>query len=320
MKHRINILVFACTLFVISSGVLFAEESRHQNLSMLRGYEAFQNEDWISALFFLRKAVSEDPSLEYAWYMLILSELYVKEYDQAVIDCKSYLTKFSQGGYKVLVEYQLGKSLYLQGNIEDAIAQLTYSCNEYPESALYPSALYLLAESFYAGFFYDSSRSLYERLINNFPGDPRIQDAKNRLAEIDRVEREQKLLYLLKVTGEEYMAVKDNYEKQLHLYETEGAMRLQDQYKEKQKSDKTLEELNKKNQEQAQRIEQLEQENSLLQSNVQEVTAVMEEKMKEEMAKQAEKNVLDTSDFDELTKRAEVLKMMVEEKKQGGEE
>ena len=67
MKHRINILVFACTLFVISSGVLFAEESRHQNLSMLRGYEAFQNEDWISALFFLRKAVSEDPSLEHAW-------------------------------------------------------------------------------------------------------------------------------------------------------------------------------------------------------------------------------------------------------------
>ena len=140
------------------------------------------------------------------------------------------------------------------------------------------------------------------------------------MVEIDRVEREQKLLYLLKVTGEEYMAVKDNYEKQLHLYETEGAMRLQDQYKEKQKSDKTLEELNKKNQEQAQRIEQLEQENSLLQSNVQEVTAVMEEKMKEEMAKQAEKNVPDTSDFDELTKRAEVLKMMVEEKKQGGEE
>ena len=42
--------------------------------------------------------------------------------------------------------------------------------------------------------------------------------------------------------------------------------------------------------------------------------------MKEEMAKQAEKNVPDTSDFDELTKRAEVLKMMVEEKKQGGEE
>lgn len=320
MKHRINILVFACTLFVISSGVLFAEESRYQNLSMLRGYEAFQNEDWISALFFLRKAVSEAPSLEHAWYMLILSELYVKEYDQAVIDCKSYLTKFSQGEYKVLVEYQLGKSLYLQGNIEDAIAQLTYFCNEYPESSLYPSALYLLAESFYAGFFYDSSRSLYERLINNFPGDPRIQDAKNRLAAIDRVEREQKLLYLLKVTGEEYMAVKDNYEKQLHLYETEGAMRLQDQYKEKQKSDKTLEELNKKNQEQAQRIEQLEQENSLLQSNVQEVTAAMEEKMKEEMAKQAEKNVPDTSDFDELTKRAEVLKMMVEEKKQGGEE
>ena len=71
-----------------------------------------------------------------------------------------------------------------------------------------------------------------------------------------------------------------------------------------------MEELNKKNQEQAQRIEQLEQENSLLQSNVQEVTAVMEEKMKEEMAKQAEKNVPDTSDFDELTKRAEVLKMM----------
>ena len=97
-------------------------------------------------------------------------------------------------------------------------------------------------------------------------------------------------------------------------------MRLQDQYKEKQKSDKTLEELNKKNQEQAQRIEQLEQENSLLQSNVQEVTAAMEEKMKEEMAKQAGKNVPDTSDFDELTKRAEVLKMMVEEKKQGGEE
>lgn len=53
MKHRINILVFACTLFVISSGVLFAEESRYQNLSMLRGYELFKMRIGYLRCFFL---------------------------------------------------------------------------------------------------------------------------------------------------------------------------------------------------------------------------------------------------------------------------
>ena len=100
----------------------------------------------------------------------------------------------------------------------DSILLFSEFCNENVGSALYPSALYWIAESFYAMYDFDSAKEFYERIVKGFSEDAKKEDSERRLEEIAHWEREEKLLYLLKVTGEEYLAAKEEYERELKLY------------------------------------------------------------------------------------------------------
>ena len=65
--------------------------------------------------------------------------------------------------------------------------------------------------------------SLYERILNEFPDDPKASAAQYRIETINQRSREEKLLYLLRETGEEYLSAKEAYERQLKLYSSETA-------------------------------------------------------------------------------------------------
>ena len=54
--------------------------------------------------------------------------------------------------------------------------------------------------------------------------------------------REEKLLYLLKQTGEEYLSAKEEYEKQLKLYNSDAINSTRDKLMETQQKNKDLEE------------------------------------------------------------------------------
>ena len=54
--------------------------------------------------------------------------------------------------------------------------------------------------------------------------------------------REEKLLYLLKQTGEEYLAAKEDYEKQLRLYNSEAINSTREKLVDSQQKNKELEE------------------------------------------------------------------------------
>lgn len=261
-------MILLCLLFCQPQGVLVANEADEQELSMLQGYESFRNGDWISALFFLRKAVGSGVATEEAWYLLILSEMYSQEYDAAIQDCQHYMSLYPEGGFYPLVEYQYGRSLYCSGRYQDAIAQFTDFCHTYPDSQFYPSSLFFIAESFFNEYNYNSAKVLYQRLVDDYPFAERVPEAQDRLRIISQAEREEKLLYLLRVTGEEYLAAKEDYEKQLRKYQSEDSMGLQDQLS-KSFSDikvmqSTVDELQYQNDEQARRIAQLEEENKML--------------------------------------------------------
>lgn len=95
-------------------------------------------------------------------------------------------------------------------------------CHQYPEHEMYASALFWIAESFYAAGSYEEAELLYSRILYDFPDDAKSGAAQYRIESIAQAAREEKLLYLLKQTGEEYLAAKEEYERQLLLASSES--------------------------------------------------------------------------------------------------
>ena len=135
-----------------------------------------------------------------------------------------------------------GKLLYSTGDYEKAIIVLSDFCHQYESSELYPSALFYIAESLYAGYKYDEAETLYERILTQYPDSDKVSAAQYRMESIAQRSREEKLLYLLKQTGEEYLAAKEDYEKQLRLYNSEAINTTRERLNDSQRKNQELEE------------------------------------------------------------------------------
>lgn len=248
------------------------------DMALLQGYDAFRNEDWVSALFFFRRAVSVQDAPEETWYMLILSEMFAEDYAAAVDDCDLFIVRFPSGAYYPLALYQRGRALYYLGQYDGAVAQLTEFCHLYPMHEMYASALFWIAESFFNEYNYPAAKVLYERIVSDFPRDAKSVDAQMRLRTIGQAEREEKLLYLLKVTGEEYLAAREEYERQIRQYQSEDSIGLYDQLQRKNEEleqfQDMVSELEAMNAEQERRIEALENQNRELQVAAEEARRV----------------------------------------------
>lgn len=203
---------------------LFAAQNKS---SLVQGFEAYRNGDWGSATLFLRKAVSE-PGMasEEAWYMLIMSQMYNEDYASVVTDGDRFIDRYPESSLVPYVTYQKGRALHFLGQNDSAVLSLSDFCHQYPGHEMYSSALYWLAECFFDDFSFDTARSLYERIVSDYPNSSKATEAQVRLDVIAQREREQKLLYLLKMTGEEYLSSRENYEKQLREYQTEDMVGL----------------------------------------------------------------------------------------------
>ena len=198
--------------------------------ALVQGFEAYRNGDWESATLFLRKAVTvPQNSTPEAWYMLVLSQMYSGDFSSAVNDCIAFEDKFPESALYPYVEYQKGRALHFLKQNDSAVLVLSDFCHQYPVDELYPSALFWIAECFYDDFNYDTARALYERIVAEFGDSAKAKDAASRLEDIGQHDREEKLLYLLKMTGEEYLSSRENYEKQLKEYQTESVVSLRRQ-------------------------------------------------------------------------------------------
>lgn len=222
MLRKVVLLVF---LSVFSVFCAFSQASSKAKLNnsdsanLKQGAEAYKNEDWTSAIFFLRKVVSvpgfaSDENL----FMLIKSEVYAGEYRQAQNDCEKFLEQFAFSPYAEYVKYQNGRLLHLLARNEDAVLSLSDFCHQHSDSELYPLALFWIAESFYDEYNFESARGLYERVVNDYPACEKAPQAQYKLDLIERRAREEKLLYLLKVIGEENLSTREEYERQLRVY------------------------------------------------------------------------------------------------------
>lgn len=214
-----NIAVAA--LLGIFSFAGFASESAQ--MAFVEGCKSYSQGDWTSAKFMLKKAVSYPENLTSdTYYMLISAEINAGDDRSALDDCNIYLENFPESLYYSRICYQKGKVLYNLGEYEKSIIALSDFCHQNEKSDLYPYALFYIGESLFAGYKYQDAAAIYERVVAEFPDSPKASAAQYRIDSISQRQREEKLLYLLKQTGEEYLSAKEEYEKQLRQYNSDS--------------------------------------------------------------------------------------------------
>jgi tetratricopeptide (TPR) repeat protein len=224
MKRKI--IPFAVSIFLTAS--VFSQNI--DSVFIADGYEAYRKGDWTTALFIFKRAVvTKEYATEENYFMLVMSEMFSRRYDDAVGDTERFVKLFPSSRYLSYVAYQRGRALHLAGNNAQALAELGAFCHRWPRHEFYSSALYWIAECFYADYNFEAARVLYQRIVSDFPSDAKAADSRYRIEAITQRVREEKLLYLLKVTAEEYLAAKEEYERQLSLNRVEKMLELQRQ-------------------------------------------------------------------------------------------
>jgi TolA-binding protein len=238
MKKGIAFLLF-CMIF-ISAG-LYASESA--SAAYLEGCKAFSRGEWNSAVFLLKKAASyPENNNPDTFYMLIAAEIYAEDYRTALGDCDDFMKVFPDSIYTPRIQYMKGKVLYSLGDYEKSILVLSDFCHRNEEDELYPLALFYIAECLFTDYKYEEAEAIYERIVVNYPSCEKVAAAQYRIENIAQRSREEKLLYLLKQTGEEYLAAKEDYEKQLRLYNSEAINTTRERLIDAQQKNKDLEE------------------------------------------------------------------------------
>ncbi len=218
-----NAKKIAVAMVFAAAASVFAATSESASSAFVEACKSYSRGDWADAKIMLKKAVSYSENMNPdAYYMLITSEIYDGDYRNALDDCNFFIDSFPTSIYYPRICYQKGKLLYNLGEYEKSIIILSDFCHRYEDDELYSYALFYIGESLFAGYKYDEAGAIYEQIVKDYPESPKTPAAQYRLESILQRGREEKLLYLLKQTGEEYLAAKEEYERQLRLYNSES--------------------------------------------------------------------------------------------------
>ncbi len=232
---------FTAAAVICASVFMYAAASESASSAFVEACKSYSRGEWADAKFQLKKAVSYKENLNPdTYFMLIMAEVYDGDNKSALDDCNFYLENFSDSMYYSRVYYQKGKLLYSLGEYEKSIVVLSDFCHRYEKDELYSYALFYIGESLFAGYKYDEAGSVYERIVTEFPESPKTPAAQYRLETILQRGREEKLLYLLKQTGEEYLSAKEEYERQLKMYNLDAVERTRQKLAEAQQENENL--------------------------------------------------------------------------------
>lgn len=296
-------------LFFIASPI-FANDTNSAAFYS-EGCSAFSRGEWDSAVFLLRQTVS-DPAFNTADanYMLITAEIYAGDEKSALSDCDEYLNSFPNSFYYSRIQYTKGKLLYKLKEYEKAIITLSDFCHKNQNSELYPSALFYIAESLYADYKYEEAEAIYERIVKEYPDTEKVSASQYRLESIAQRSREEKLLYLLKQTGEEYLSAKEDYEKQLKLSNSDSITR--EKLVDIQQKNKDLEEQIQEMEDQIQQLKilQAEKDAQIAQKEADEQKRIQEAEL--EKLNQQKQNL---ENIRKLKDKAQILQQMMDKKK-----
>ncbi len=233
VKNRIKTVSAIFSIFFFGGAPFFAASFGKVETDLSRGLSAYRDGDFQSAALYLKRATSVSGGAdEDTMFLLIRSEMNAGEKELALSDCEDFLRIYDASRYLPLVLFSSGKLLGQLGRIERAVLVLSDFCHRFPDHELYPDALFWMAEAFLSDYDFQTARALYSRVVNSYPESEIAPEARSRLEEIARREREEKLLYLLKVTGEENLSTREDYERQLRQYQAEDKIGIRRQLSE----------------------------------------------------------------------------------------
>ncbi len=218
-----KIAVFALFAGLSLFSVFAAASSGSGTAAFIEGCRAYSEGDWTTAVFMLKKAVAyPENNTADSYFMLISSEINAGQNKSALDDCDFYLENYKKSVYYPRVQFYKGKLLYSLAEYDKAIITLSDFCHQNEKSDLYPLALFYIAESLYTGYRYNEARPIYERIVEQYPECSKKAEAQFKIESIIQRQREEKLLYLLKQTGEEYLSAREDYERQLRMFNPEA--------------------------------------------------------------------------------------------------
>ena len=285
---------FNAAAFIFSAVFMYVSASESASSAFVEACKSYSKGDWSDAKFMLKKAVSYKENLNPdTYFMLIMAEVYDGDNKNALDDCNFFLENFSDSMYFARVYYQKGKLLYSLGEYEKSIVVLSDFCHLYEGDELYSYALFYIGESLFAAYKYDEAGSVFERIVTEFPESPKTPAAQYRLETILQRGREEKLLYLLKQTGEEYLSAKEEYERQLRLYNSEAMDSTRQKLAAAQSRNETLEK----------QIADLELQIAALKNNQEESDRIIQQ-----LREAGEKDIPDPEPFDERKYQLKKLK------------
>ena len=202
---------------VPAGGTAYETDEREQLVA--EGLAAYRQKDYANATILLREAVAGGGGNPDVHFMLIMSEMFGEDYASVISDCDAFAAAYPDSPLRSNVSYQKGKALHYKGDNDQAVMVLSDFCHENPQSPVYPSALYWIAECFYEDYNFQTAEGLFQRIIDVYPDDRKAVDAKYKIDAIAQREREQKLLEILKANNEKFLEQKASYERQLKNYE-----------------------------------------------------------------------------------------------------
>lgn len=285
---------FTAAAVIFTSIIMYSAASESASSAFIEACKSYSRGDWSDARFMLKKAVSYKENLNPdTYFMLIMAEVYDGDNKNALDDCNFFLENFSDSLYYSRVYYQKGKLLYALGEYEKSIVILSDFCHLYEKDELYSYALFYIGESLFAGYKYDEAASVYERIVTEYPESPKTPAAQYRLETILQRGREEKLLYLLKQTGEEYLAAKEEYERQLRLYNSEAVDSTRQKLTAAQSRNESLEK----------QVAELESQIAALKNNQAESDRIIQE-----LKEAGEKDIPSPEPFDEKKYQLKLLK------------
>ncbi|MDE7290816.1 MAG: tetratricopeptide repeat protein [Treponemataceae bacterium] len=234
MERKLRILVTFFCIFAFGASAFSQEfvsaknfygENLASDTALANAYNAYAAGDYKSASFLFRRALADRRNQsDGALYMLVMAGVQIGDWQGAYADAEYFLSSYPESEYAPLIKYQIGRILFNLGEHDKALMALGDFCHENPESVMYPSALFLIGECFYEGYDFKEARPFYECIVENFPSDEKAKESKYRLDSIDSYDRQEKLLYILQQTGENYLASKESYERTLRRYELENLL------------------------------------------------------------------------------------------------
>jgi len=188
---------------------------------MKSGIDQFRNGQFDKAVALFQKVVG-DPSAGAmkagALFLIAKSYMATGKLDEAGRALDSYLVTYGGAVDHEEALYQKGRLLFMQDDLEGALRALQAFVVGYPASPFVSSAWFWAAESLYGLGRLDDARSVYSKVISDYPTSVKIEAARYRIELIQVRRKEVELARLLKWSHEDYLRTVEDYQNRERAY------------------------------------------------------------------------------------------------------